>query len=124
LRRLLIAVSRHGQKNDMDGDVEALFTDLEDRIETVLYQLRQLTKTTERLDDELRQAVDLDTNRVLNTLTILSAFLIPGEFFSGVYGMGFDAMPELHWTYGYLLFWILVVTCWIIFGAAYFRWRV
>jgi magnesium transporter len=28
---------------------------------------------------------------------------------AGVYGMNFDIFPELHFRYGYLYFWILVI---------------
>jgi magnesium transporter len=28
----------------------------------------------------------------------------------GVYGMNFDHMPELHWQFGYALFYVVVLT--------------
>ena len=34
-------------------------------------------------------------------LTIFAAFFLPLTFIVGVYGMNFDAMPELRWRYGY-----------------------
>jgi Mg2+ and Co2+ transporter CorA len=43
------------------------------------------------------------TNRIIKTLTILSAVFLPLTFIVGVYGMNFEFMPELHWHYGYYI---------------------
>ena len=45
--------------------------------------------------------VSFRTNELMNILTVFSAFFIPLTFISGVYGMNFDNMPELHLHYGY-----------------------
>jgi magnesium transporter len=49
------------------------------------------------------------TNRVVNRLTVISMLFLPLGFLCGVYGMNLR-MPETEWTYGYVVFWILVVT--------------
>lgn len=41
------------------------------------------------------------TNEVIRVLTIFSVFFMPLTFIVGIYGMNFDHMPELSWTYGY-----------------------
>ena len=50
----------------------------------------------------------------MQVLTVISTLFIPLTFIAGVYGMNFDQgsplnMPELHWRYGYLAFWIICV---------------
>jgi len=53
-------------------------------------------------------------------LTILSSIFIPLTFIVGVYGMNFEHMPELHWRYGYLLAWGIMLA--VVVGLlAYFR---
>ena len=47
------------------------------------------------------------TNRVVNRLTVVSFVFLPLTFLCGVYGMNFDVLPELHWTYGYAGFWMV-----------------
>jgi magnesium transporter len=42
------------------------------------------------------------TNDIMKVLTIISTVLLPVNFIAGVYGMNFVHMPELHWHYGYL----------------------
>lgn len=55
------------------------------------------------------------TNDIMRVLTIIATIFIPLTFIVGVYGMNFSndkspwAMPELHWYYGYPLFWLLVI---------------
>ncbi|MCF8295909.1 MAG: magnesium/cobalt transporter CorA [Saprospiraceae bacterium] len=44
-------------------------------------------------------------NKVMQVLTIIATIFIPMTFIAGVYGMNFDFMPELHWKYGYLGAW-------------------
>jgi magnesium transporter len=48
-------------------------------------------------------------NEVMKTLTLVATILLPMTFIVGVYGMNFDHMPELHWKYGYLDVWIVLV---------------
>ncbi len=42
-------------------------------------------------------------NEVMKTLTVISAIFIPLTFIVGVYGMNFENMPELKYTYGYYI---------------------
>jgi len=49
------------------------------------------------------------TNRAMNKLTVINTIFLPLAFLAGIYGMNFDAMPELHWRYGYGFFWIMTV---------------
>jgi magnesium transporter len=41
------------------------------------------------------------TNEIVRVLTVFSIFFLPLNFIAGVYGMNFDNMPELKWSYGY-----------------------
>lgn len=49
------------------------------------------------------------TNEVMRFLTVVSLFFLPLTFIVGIYGMNFEFMPELHWKYGYLSSWLLMV---------------
>lgn len=43
------------------------------------------------------------TSEVARVLTVLSGILLPLTLITGIYGMNFENMPELEWTYGYPL---------------------
>jgi magnesium transporter len=49
------------------------------------------------------------TNEVMRVLTIFSTIFIPLTFLVGVYGMNFEHMPELHWEYGYIGIWAVMI---------------
>ncbi len=40
-------------------------------------------------------------NQIMKTLTIVSTIFAPLTFLAGIYGMNFEFMPELKWSYGY-----------------------
>lgn len=48
-------------------------------------------------------------NQVMKVLTIIATIFIPLTFIAGIYGMNFDKMPELHWEYGYLTVWVVML---------------
>lgn len=58
--------------------------------------------------EKMQEILDLYQTRVANDLsqlvrklTAIGAILVANTVITGVYGMNFDRMPELHWTYGY-----------------------
>lgn len=42
-----------------------------------------------------------DVAQTVKKMTAVTAILMVDALVSGVYGMNFDIMPELHWPYGY-----------------------
>jgi len=61
-------------------------------------------------------------NQIVKVLTIASIVLMSDALIAGIYGMNFEFMPELHWTFGYPLALGLMVL--ITVGLVlFFRWR-
>lgn len=48
-------------------------------------------------------------NEIMKVLTTIATIFNPLTFIAGVYGMNFEHMPELHWTYGYALVWGVMI---------------
>lgn len=48
-------------------------------------------------------------NDIMAVLTVFSVIFIPLTFIVGVYGTNFSNIPELHWRYGYLAMWIVMI---------------
>lgn len=70
--------------------------------------LNYLAASFETSREMLKDLMDLhhsnqnnDMNRVMKTLTVVSAIFIPLTFVAGVYGMNFRYMPELDSAWGY-----------------------
>jgi len=75
-----------------------------------------LFETTSYLQENLNNILELyhsgisnKTNQIMQVLTIISTIFIPLTFIVGVYGMNFESIPEIHWKYGYVYVWILMI---------------
>jgi magnesium transporter len=60
------------------------------------------------------------TNETMRVLTVIATLFIPLTFIVGIYGMNFDHMPELHWRYGYLGVWVVMLA---VAGGMYWYFR-
>ena len=62
---------------------------------------RVLSENLVYLREALSSALDLNMNRTMKVLTVVSAIFLPLTLIVGWYGMNFKNMPELEWEYGY-----------------------
>ncbi len=53
--------------------------------------------------------LSIRTNKVVQLLTVVSTIFIPLTFLTGLYGMNFDNIPELHTRYGYFVLWAVMI---------------
>ena len=68
----------------------------------------RIAETVDALRDALTSMVDIHLSNVSNNLnvvvkkmTVVSTVFMTMTIVSGIYGMNFEHMPELHWRYGY-----------------------
>ena len=70
------------------------------------FQLMDVVETyrevASTLVDVYLSSVTSRTNENMQVLTIIATIFIPMTFIASVYGMNFEDMPELKWSYGYL----------------------
>ena len=67
-------------------------------------------------EDEVNNMVDMENvvanyrgNEIMKTLTVLTTLFTPVMAFGALWGMNFRHMPELAWTFGYLVSLIIIV---------------
>jgi magnesium transporter len=53
-------------------------------------------------------AVSNRLNETMKRLTVIGAIMAALTVITGVYGMNFEFMPELHWRFGYLFVWVIM----------------
>jgi magnesium transporter len=94
------------------------FSDTYDHVIHLIDSLDTYRDLTSNLIDIYINSQNTRLNDVIRLLTIISTIFIPLTFIVGVYGMNFEYFPELHWKYGYLFIWILMIT--IAGGMIYF----
>jgi magnesium transporter len=82
----------------------------------VYERLIRLSLEVESNSDLVSSSLDIHLNAVSNRLNItmkrltaIATFFMPATFLAGVYGMNFVHLPEIHWLYGYLYFWVLIL---------------
>ena len=97
------------ESKDFDATVTAYVRDGHDHVVQVLDDIEQQLQMCRQLTEDYRDAKTTQMNYVIYTLTTVTTVFLPGQFLTGVYGMNFDDMPELHERYGYALFWILAI---------------
>ena len=61
------------------------------------------------------------TNEVMKVLTVIASIFIPLTFLTGIYGMNFEYMPELHSRWGYPLLWVAMGVITLV--QLFFMWR-
>lgn len=76
----------------------------------------QVAETVETFRDMASGMLDLyltinsnKMNQIMKVLTIFAAIFIPLTFLAGVYGMNFEFMPELHYRWGYPIWWAFAI---------------
>lgn len=77
----------------------------------------------ERLDDlkdNINNKIDLEQNRIIKILTVVTVCIALPTLIAGIYGMNFEIMPELKWKYGYPIT-VLVMILSIILPLIYFK---
>jgi magnesium transporter len=105
-----VAAALYRTESDIVHDETRLyFRDLHDHVVQVIESLENFRDALASLQDLYVSAIGIRTNDVIRVLTIISTIFVPLMFLTGVYGMNFDVLPELHWAHGYLLFWVVSV---------------
>ena len=80
------------------------------RLDDLVEHLTRVQVHGDALQKDVEVAVQLHfasmshrTNEIVRTLTAVSIVFFPLTLITGLYGMNFDNMPELHWKYGYFM---------------------
>ena len=115
LRRLLrdqhdaVAQLRRVESELLDESMQLHLRDVLDHSTRLLAEVEELREVLVSLRDLHLSAQNQKMNEVIKVLTVISTIFIPLSFFAGVYGMNFGAhhMPELGWSWGYPLWWII-----------------
>jgi magnesium transporter len=82
---------------------EVRFRDLNEHVARVLAHASGQERDLEAAVQLHFASMSHRTNRVVQTLTTMSAIFFPLTLITGIYGMNFDHMPELHTRWGYYI---------------------
>lgn len=113
-KRLSAFHAYYEQMVDLGDEMQAYLTGLQAAEECAAWQF--YTRRTERLHNhvetlredllqirELYQSqLDVQQNKVMTFLTVVTTLFLPLTLIAGWYGMNFPTMAAFHWKYGYL----------------------
>ncbi len=94
---------RREMRSEITENQRIRLADLREHIQRVSMHADALQRDIEIAVQLHFSSVAHRTNKIVQSLTVLSAIFFPLTLITGIYGMNFDHMPELHWRYGYLL---------------------
>lgn len=100
-------------------DGTAIFLrDLQDHISHAVESLELMRDSSANLLDLYISLSSQKMNETMKVLTIMASLFIPLTFIAGIYGMNFEAMPELKWAWGYPMIWTIMLS--VAFGMLWY----
>lgn len=102
-------------------EAEGGFQEMAEIVELLFENCEMLRNQCDAVTQAYAASVGNRMNQVMKTLTILTTIFAPLTFIAGIYGMNFDDMPELRWTWGYAYALVLMAT--VAALQAWWLWR-
>jgi magnesium transporter len=121
-QRDALAALQRGDDLPISEAVRVYLRDAHDHAIQSVDAIETYREMTVGLMDVYLSSANVRMNEVIKTLTMIASIFIPLTFIVGVYGMNFEFMPELHWRYGYLSVWAIMVAS-VVGLLIWFRWR-
>jgi len=104
----------------IDAEMQPLFRDVSDHIRRVQDDIDSLREVLAFAFEASLMAGQAQQTNITRQLAAWAAILAVPTAIAGIYGMNFQNMPELQWTYGY---YIVVGVIFAICGTLYARFR-
>ncbi|WP_136481406.1 magnesium/cobalt transporter CorA [Cognatitamlana onchidii] len=96
------------------------FKDINDHISQVSENIEIYREMIWSLMEMYMTTINNKMNEIMKVLTIMASIFIPLTFITGVYGMNFHNIPELHYKNGYYVVWVTMAII-VIAMLWYFR---
>jgi magnesium transporter len=115
-------IELEGQTELFDRELELDFADAYDKLLRATDGLELARDLGAGVRDYLQAKISNDQNEVMKRLTMIASLMLLPTFIVGLYGQNFVNFPELHWHYGYLYVWLLIIGT-TIGQLVFFRWK-
>ncbi|CAM3313172.1 magnesium and cobalt transport protein CorA [Kibdelosporangium persicum] len=99
-------------------EVRSYFRDVDDHLTMVTERVARADDLLNTLVDATLAKISLQQNNDMRKITSWAAVIAVPTMAVGVYGMNFDFMPELRWTYGYpIMLGVILLVCMVVYRA-------
>ncbi len=97
-----------------------LFRLVASRADRLYDNTKMLREYTAQLRELYKSQIDIEQNKIMRTLTVVTTIFMPLTVIVGWYGMNFKFMPELASKYGYIG--VIVLSLLVVIGEiAFFK---
>lgn len=90
------------------------------RAERLHDHVEQLREYLIQIRELYQSQIDVEQNKVMSILTVVTTIFLPLTLIAGWYGMNFPNMPEFQWKYAYPVI-IIISICIILLEIIFFR---
>ncbi|MCQ4161480.1 magnesium/cobalt transporter CorA [Roseomonas sp. GC11] len=105
LTRILTFVGAENVRKENKSTIKTVLRDVRSLVEHAAF----LNNKANFLLDAVLGIINIDQNGIIKTFTVASVALMPPTLVASIYGMNFQAMPELQWDFGYPLALLLMI---------------
>lgn len=119
----LLDVAERMEENEnglLGADLLKSFQRFTARVERLLRAVENLREDVARSYEAYQSQVDINLNKTMKMLTVITSVFLPLSLIAGWYGMNFQNMPELTWRYGYLY---VMLLCALVLGLCFLYMR-
>jgi magnesium transporter len=110
----------HAEAMPIDAAMQPLFRDVTDHVQRVQEEIDALREVLAFAFEASLMSGQAQQTAITRRLAAWAAILAVPTAIAGIYGMNFEHMPELKWSYGYfLVIGVIVAVC----GSLYWRFR-
>jgi len=121
LKRAVVPLARplqilaHEPPAALSPDIQPYFRDVADHLARVTEQINAFDGLLDSILQAHLAQVTVAQNEDMRKITAWAAIVAVPTMICGLYGMNFDHMPELRWTYGYpLVVGVIATLCFVI----------
>jgi magnesium transporter len=105
-----------GYSSLVPHDVRSYFRDVDDHLVTVTERIASFNELLTTLIDAALAKITLRQNTDMRKISAYVALISVPTMIAGIYGMNFDYMPELGWSFGYpTVLLVILVSCFSLF---------
>lgn len=122
LERLFLFLSLHAKTLSLNSQQKSAAKALGRDIRSIREHAGGLDARLNFLLDATVGLVNLEQNQIIKIFSVLAVIFLPPTLIASIYGMNFEIMPELAWTYGYP-FSIGIMIASVAITFLYFRWK-
>ncbi len=105
-QRILSAFLKSNKyKQVLKNDITIMLKDIKSLMDYTDFNFQRL----DYLQNIFVGMLTVDQNKVIKIFTIVNVIFLPPTLIASIYGMNFEIMPELDWSYGYLFSIVIMI---------------